>query len=298
MSAEKLPLVTVVCNCYNHEKYLEEALNSVLNQSYTNIELIVVNNSSRDNSETVIRSFIQRHPSVKFINLSENRSHNVAFNLAFKESNGEYLVDLSGDDRLLPDCIEKQVAFFQEQDEETGLIFGNAKIIDESGNFLSDYFAVDDNNQVLDKRLFNTTYQQILAGGLCMCSVSGMMKRRQFEILQGYNENLFFEDLDYWLRLSYRFRIAFSDDFLVEKRELDNSLGNQFYKKNSYAKKINNSKILIYKEAIKRNSSQENKCLLKRIHCGMVKSFENRNFPDLLRFSILEIWCRMRIYFR
>lgn len=295
MSGENLPLVSVICNCYNHENYVLEALNSVVNQTYTNIELIVVNNSSRDNSAEVIRNFAEENPSVKFIDLPENQSHNIAFNLAFNKSSGEYLIDLSGDDRLLPDCVEKQIGFFLKQNERVGIVFGNAKTINENGDFLENYFAVDDDNKVLNKKLFETTYKNLLAGGLCMCSISAMMKREHFETLNGYDEQLFFEDLDYWLRLSYQNQIAFLDDFLVEKRELSSSLGNQFYKKNDFAKKINSSLRTVYKKAIKRNNKLENKCLLKRIHYSMEKSFKNRNLVDLLRFSVLEIRCRIGI---
>lgn len=298
MSAENLPLVTVICICYNHELYIAEAMKSVVNQSYTNIELIVVNNGSTDNSSEVIQNFLKPYPSVIFIDLPKNISHNIAFNLAFKSSQGEYLIDLSGDDKLLPDCVKKQIEFFTKQNENVGIVFGNAKNINENGDFLNNYFEVDKYNKVLNKKLFDTSYKNLLTGGLCMCSVSAMMKRRHFEILNGYNKKLFFEDLDYWLRLSHRYQIDFLDDFLVEKRDLNNSLGSQFYKKNEFAKKINTSLQIIYKAAIKRNNHSENKCLLKRIHYSMEQCYKNRNWKDLFKFSILEIQCRVSGYFR
>lgn len=295
MSAENLPLVTVICNCHNHELYVSEALESVTNQTYTNIELIVVNNGSDDKSAEIIQNFAKKHPSVIFINLPKSLSMNSVFNLAVKKSSGEFLIDLSGDDRLLPDCITKQVEFFAKQNENVGLIFGNALIINEKGELKDFYFSVDNDQKVLDKNLFETTYKRLLAGGLCMCSISAMIRRKHFEILNGYDENLFFEDLDYWLRLSYQYQIAFLDEILVEKREISSSLGSQFYKKNDFAKKINASLQIIYKEAMKRNNKPENKCLLKRIHFSMQKSFENSNLPDLFKFSVLEMRCRIHL---
>lgn len=298
MSAENLPLVTVICNCYNHAAYITEALYSVVNQSYTNIELIVINNGSSDDSGKAIADFIKFHPSVIFIDLKKAISHNKAFNQAFAVSSGDFLIDLSGDDRLLPDCVKNQVVFFMTQPQDVGLIFGNAKVVDDKGNFKYQYFPVDEDEKVLDRNLFKTTYKSLLAGGLCMCSVSAMMRRYQFDILKGYDERLVFEDLDYWLRLSYEYKIAFLDKFLVEKRELSNSLGSFFHKKNDFAEKINNSLHIIYKDAIKRNNISENRCVLKRIHYSMEQCYKIKNWKWLLRFSVLELRCRKRIYFR
>ena len=298
MNTENLPLVTVICNCYNHELYVWEALESVVKQSYTNIELIVINNGSTDQSCDVIENFVFQFPETNFINLPTTISHNKAFNLAFKKSKGNFLIDLSADDRLLPDCIEKQVNFFLSQDENVGLIFGNANNIDANGKFINHYFAVNDDGNVLDQNLFTTTYESLLSGGLCMCSVSAMMRRKHFELLNGYNENLVFEDLDYWLRLSYRHRIAFLDEFLMEKRNLDNSLGNQLHQKNNFAKKINLSLMVIYTEAIKRNNSKENKALLKRIHYSIEQCYLNNNWVDFFKFFLLELKCRASIYFK
>ena len=86
MNTENLPLVTVICNCYNQELYVWEALESVAKQSYTNIELIVINNGSSDYSFDVIKNFFLQYPETVFINLPTTISHNKAFNLAFKKS--------------------------------------------------------------------------------------------------------------------------------------------------------------------------------------------------------------------
>lgn len=298
MNTENSPLVTVICNCYNHELYVWEALESVVKQSYTNIELIVINNGSSDYSFDVIQKFVLQYPETVFINLPTTISHNKAFNLAFKKSKGNFLIDLSGDDRLLPDCIEKQVCFFSSQDENVGLIFGNANNIDPNGKFINHYFAVNDNGKVLDQNLFTTSYESLLNGGLCMCSVSAMMRRKHFELLNGYNENLVFEDLDYWLRLSYRHRIAFLDHFLVEKRNLGSSLGNQSYKVNKVALEMNQSLMSIYLNAITRNNPKENKALLKRIHYSIEQCYLNNNWLDFLKFFLLELKCRISIYFK
>ena len=299
MPNENLPLVTVICNCYNHEAFVTEALQSVLDQTYTNIKLIVVNNGSRDHSANVIKEFIEQHPEVVFINNNAPLYHTAVFNKAVKISKGKYLIDLSGDDRLLPHCIETQVSFFNQQDKDVGLIFGNSYYINEKGDVCGVYFDVDENNKVLNKNLFNTSYASILKGGHCLNSVSAMMSRKHFENLGGYDEDLFFEDLDYWLRLTFnKLKIIFLDEILVEKRVLKSSMQHQFHLKNETGRKMNHSLRKIYRSAIERNNTPENKSLLKRIHYSMHQCYHQKNWKDLIRFSLIEITCRKHIYFR
>ncbi|MBA5791367.1 glycosyltransferase [Flavobacterium sp. xlx-214] len=289
-----LPLVTVICNCFNHEGFVLQAIQSVLNQTYKNIELIVINNGSTDNSSQIISTFLKQYPEIKYINLPETISITKAFNKAAKYANGVYFIDLAADDVLLEDCIEKQTSFFSQQSDNVALIFGNAYHINENGQKLKPYFPVNDNNNVIDSSLFNTNYVKLLSSGLSICSVSAMFTKKHFELLNGFNEDLFFEDLDYWLRLSRQFEIKFIDDFLVEKRFLENSLGNQFYDKKTYSKNINKSLRIIYNQSLKRNiSKEENKALLKRIHFSMDKCLKNKLWLELFKFSIIKLKCHL-----
>lgn len=292
-----LPVVSVICICFNHENFVQQAIHSVLNQTYKNIELIVINNGSLDNSQDVITKIADKNPSIKYIKFTEPVSSTKAFNYGFKQSKGTYLIDFSADDVLLENCIEKQVNFFAQQNDNVGLIFGNAYHINENGIRTKPYFEVDKNNKVTDLLLNNTNYVRLLSGGIVMCSVASMFTRKHFELLKGYNEELFFEDLDYWLRLSKLYEIKFLDDFLVEKRFLENSLGNQFHKNDEFSIKINRSLRQIYTESIVRNTSKtENEALLKRIHYSMEQCFKNKQWLELFKFSMVELKCRLRLF--
>lgn len=288
------PLVTVICNCYNHEKFVTQALNSVLDQSYKNIELIVLNNGSTDGSLRKIQDFTAKHPSVKLLNLTETLPHTQAFNKGFKQASGSYLIDLSADDILLPNSIRDQVNCFAQQPTNVAIVFGNAFHIDENGNRHGSFFETDGENSVKDKGLFKTDYARLLNSGIVMCSASAMLTREHFELLNGFNERLFFEDLDYWLRAAYSYEIRFIDVHLVEKRELPSSLGNQFFKNDPVAKNINKSLQIIYSEAINRNSKTENAILLKRIHHSMERSFSTKNYSAFFKFALLELRCRLK----
>ena len=292
-----LPIVSVICICFNHEAFVQQAINSVLNQTYKNIELIVINNASSDNSHNVITEITDKNPSIKYIQFTEPISSTKAFNHGFKHSKGTYLIDLSADDILLENCIEKQVNFFAEQNGNVGLIFGNAYHINSHDIRTKPYFEVDQKDKVTDLLLHKTDYVRLLSTGIVMCSVSSMFTRKHFELLKGYNEELFFEDLDYWLRLSKVYKIKFLDDFLVEKRFVENSLGIQFHKNDEFSRKINKSLRQIYNESILRNTSKiENKALLKRIHYSMEQCFKNKQWLEFLKFSVIELKCRIRLF--
>ena len=92
------PLVTVICTCYNHEKYVIEALNSVLNQTYPNIQFIITDDFSTDNSNYVIRQWLTKHPEILFLENTNNLGSIQTFNNAFKHAKGKYLVDFAADD--------------------------------------------------------------------------------------------------------------------------------------------------------------------------------------------------------
>ena len=97
----EMPVVSVICLCYNHKRFVEEAIQSVLDQTYSNVELIVVDDSSTDGSQAVIESLMANNPAVKFIPLSSNQGNCRAFNLGWKYASGKYIIDLSADDNSL-----------------------------------------------------------------------------------------------------------------------------------------------------------------------------------------------------
>ena len=95
---ENNPLVTIICTSYNHAKFIEQSLNSVINQRYKNIELIIADNASEDNSVEVIENWLKNHNGIKFIKNESNLGITRSFNKAVKYANGTFLMDLSGAD--------------------------------------------------------------------------------------------------------------------------------------------------------------------------------------------------------
>ena len=117
------PLVSVICLCYNQARWVEDSIKSVLNQTYNNIQLIVVDDKSTDNSATVIRNLLADKPQIKFISNSKNLGNCKAFNRALKEAKGQYIIDLAADDVLLPNRITEGVNTFQKKDTIKDLVY-------------------------------------------------------------------------------------------------------------------------------------------------------------------------------
>ncbi len=120
------PLVSIIIPCYNYGQYIEKCIQSVLNQTYKSIEVIVVDNGSTDDSLEKIRTF--SHDSrVAIIELKKNippgSGTNSAFRIAFNKSNGNYIGILYADDWYLPDKIEKQVTLFDKLDSSVGVVY-------------------------------------------------------------------------------------------------------------------------------------------------------------------------------
>ena len=287
-------LVTIICLCYNQEEFVLESLQSVINQDYSKIELIILDDCSTDNSKATIEKWLLDFPEIQFIANETNLGITKAFNKALKLAKGEYIIDLAADDFLVPNCVSLQVnAFKNSTHKNVGIVYGNAALMTEKGIFDSYYFAVNENKKVIQKRVTGNIYTSVLAGGNSICSVSSMIKKSVFDTLKGYDENLAYEDLDFWIRASRIYAFDFIDEILIQKRKVSNSMGTDFYKKKN---KINHSTYLILKKAMQLNcSKEENKALLKRVHFEMILAYKNLDFALLSKYIFQEIKIRISI---
>lgn len=294
-------IVSIICLCYNHQKFVLQSLLSALNQDYPLIELIIVDDFSTDNSREVIKNWIADYPEIQFIENETNLGSTKSFNKALKLAKGEYIIDLACDDILLPDCVSLQLkAFEKNRFENLGIVYGNAELINEKGDSYFYFFPVDESKKTIEKRETGDIYLSVLSGGNSICSVSSMVKKSVFDDLQGYDENLAYEDLDLWIRASRKYDFDYIDEILIKKRITTTSLGTHFHIKNdSRSRKINYSTYLIINKAIQLNrTKREHKAILKRIHFEMFLNFKTSNYKLLSKYILLEIKHRFRILFK
>lgn len=124
------PLVTVIIASYNHAPYIEECIRSVLEQSYPNIELLVIDDGSKDDSVQRIKRLQEQH--VFDFRVQQNQGLTTTLNQALARSCGEFIVPFGSDDIMLPERIARQVAHMIDK-PEVGICAGNIELIDSDG---------------------------------------------------------------------------------------------------------------------------------------------------------------------
>lgn len=139
MTNTNLPLVTVVFTSYNHQEYLKQALDSIVNQTYTNIEIIVVDDNSTDGSQQILNTY-QNNPNI-FLHLLEKNtgSYVKASNYGAQFAKGEYLLFAQCDDFADQTQIEKLVHAFA-VNESVGVVFSKSTLVDKDGIVFDDDF--------------------------------------------------------------------------------------------------------------------------------------------------------------
>lgn len=114
--------VSIIIPCYNQEKFVSEAIESALNQTYKNVEIVIVNDASKDNSSEVIKEYAKKHRNILFFDEKENRGVVKARNLAIEASSGDYILPVDADDKIDPTFCEKAVKIL-DSDEEIRIVY-------------------------------------------------------------------------------------------------------------------------------------------------------------------------------
>ena len=127
----KEDLVSIIVPVYNSEKFIKETINTVKQQTYTNWELLLVNDCSTDNSKKIIQEY-EEDERIKLIDLKENSGAAIARNEGIKQSKGKYVAFLDADDFWLPNKLEKQIKFMQ--DNQFSFTYTGYEFTDEEGN--------------------------------------------------------------------------------------------------------------------------------------------------------------------
>ncbi|MEZ4903514.1 MAG: glycosyltransferase family A protein [Spirosomataceae bacterium] len=223
------PEVTVICTCYNHASYVRESLLAVMQQTHTSIQLIVIDNASNDESRRVIQEVVDQYPQIVFLRNTHNMGLCKAFNQGLGEATGKYIVDLAADDVMPPERIEKQVKAFESLPKEYAVVFSNAAYMDASGKKLGYHYALNREGKAEGLVPTGDVYKEILRRYF-ICTPTIMMRKSVLMKLGGYDENLSFEDFDFFVRSAHDYKYHYLDEVLMYKRVLDGSMATQFYR--------------------------------------------------------------------
>lgn len=274
------PIVSVICVCYNHAHYVIATLESVLNQTYRNVELIIVDDASRDNSVDVISNFVAKHPHIRFISLKTNSGICKAFNTAFRECKGEFIIDLAADDLLEADRLENGVNLFKTLDDTYGVIFGDAEWVDKDQKHLYFHSERFPNTSVPQGDIYRHLIEKYF-----ICSPTMMFRRSVMERLNGYDESLSYEDFDFWIRSSREFRYAYDAKVLVKKRKLSTSLSAAQYK---ITNRHNASTYRVCEKILTLNKNiDEQRALRKRIQYETRQCLRTLDFTTAMKYGKL-----------
>lgn len=214
-----MPKVTVKIPSYNHGKFIGKAIQSILDQTFQDFEILIVDDCSPDNSVEVIKSF--NDPRIKLIVNEKNMGACYGHNLMIDMAQGEYIALLNSDDIWLPNKLEKQVKFLDEN-HNYGAVFGLIKAIDETGKDLED-----------KSHLINSVFKQknksryewlnyFWHHGNCLCHPSILIRKEVYSTVGYYNPVLAtLPDFEMWVRVCMRYDIFIIQEPLLKFRVLD-----------------------------------------------------------------------------
>jgi glycosyltransferase involved in cell wall biosynthesis len=131
--------VTVGLPVYNGARYLPSALEALAAQTYADLEIVISDNCSTDETEEICRDFAARDERIRYIRRTENRGAAWNFNSVVTESSSPYFKWAAADDVLAPDCVERCVEVLEATDERVVLVYPQTKLIDESGEVIGDW---------------------------------------------------------------------------------------------------------------------------------------------------------------
>jgi glycosyltransferase involved in cell wall biosynthesis len=184
MDIIKQPCVSVIVPCYNAVIYLQECLDSVLDQTYTNWECIVVDNASTDNSKEIAEQYVQKDKRFRLI-YHDIKGVSSARNKGITCSSGKYILPLDADDKISATYLQKAISILENNDK-IKVVYCDAELFGHmSGKWNLPEFSL--NQMLIENAIF----------------CAALFRRADFNKTTGYNESMItgFEDWDFWLSL-------------------------------------------------------------------------------------------------
>ena len=231
MNLEEQPKVSIIMGIYNCEETLKESIESIINQTYPNWELIMCDDCSKDNTLKIAKSYEKRYPNkIKVINNEKNLTLGPTLNRCLEVANGKYISRQDGDDISTLDRLEKQVIFL-ENNKEYDLVGSSMISFDENG----EYGARKLNPEPKGKDLMK---------GSTFAHATILIKKEVMDALGGYSTKPYtkqVEDYNLWFRFFQKgYRGYNLEEALYYVREDRNA-----YKRKSYKRRLNEIRVMV-----------------------------------------------------
>ena len=198
-----MPLVSVIMSVYNGEEFLKRAMDSILTQTFTNFEFIIIDDGSSDNSLNILEEYAKNDNRIKIVS-QKNIGLTKSLNIGIKLASGKYIARQDADDVSLSQRLEKQVDFL-EKNEDIVLLGTNQYEIDGEVIYTGKYFDIETINKIV--YLYNP-----------IVHTSAMFRRDFCVDISLYDESFTTsQDFEAWMRLAKFGKIAMLDDILVKR---------------------------------------------------------------------------------
>ena len=204
------PEISVLLSCYNAERYLNDAIESILIQSFMDFEFIIVNDGSTDRTKSIIENSQKKDNRINFIDKEKNTGLADSLNVGLKHCNAKWVVRMDADDISLPNRLETQLNFVQ--NNEVTICGGGANMIDNSGNKLE---------TIVPSRVFGNIEKSICGINPIM-HPTVIMNKEEIITLGGYDKKFKYASQDYelWVRAFFNgYKIINIDDILINYRK-------------------------------------------------------------------------------
>lgn len=213
------PLVSVIIPAYNAEKFIQHTLESVLAQTYTEIEVIVVDDGSRDRTAEIVEFFAQQDSRIQLFK-QPNAGVAAARNFAIEQSKGKYIAPIDADDIWYPQKLEKQVRCIEAADESVGLVYAWSVYLNAKGEIVG-WYTADQFDRAPEGQVFTT----LLYFNFLDNASTPLFRRSCIDRVGGYNCGLKAkggqgcEDWDIYLRIAAAYQFRAVPEYLVGYRQ-------------------------------------------------------------------------------
>lgn len=262
------PTVSVIIPTYNRAHLIERAIKSVLNQTYRDFELIIVDDGSTDNTAKVVKSFNDGR--IKYIKQQKNKGGSAVRNIGIKAASGKYIAFLDSDDEWLSNKLNKQIDCLAKCSDLVGAVYCSHYIQDDSLGYM---------RKASLSELKRGNIYNFLLNGWCPSSTSFfMLAVRIFEKSGLFDESLLsFQDYDLWIRVAQHYDFDFVDEPLVIKHQ---HLGSQVAK--DLEPRMKGLELFFEKwgNIIKKEAGEEAFNNIRRKHVSAI--YQNAIFDNLL----------------
>jgi len=208
-----MPLVSVIMPSYNHEQFVSEAIESVLNQTFTDLELIILDDASGDKSKEIIKTYQQKDSRIRTIFHNENRGIARTLNEGLEEAKGKFIAFFASDDVWARENLKKQLEVLEKNEDL--VVWSESLVIDALGNPTGESFT--QKNGASKKKKSGDIFEELLRGNY-ICGSSVILKRENLKDIR-YDEQLkYLNDYKLMVDLARRYQFYFIPEPLAMYR--------------------------------------------------------------------------------